>query len=204
MMLKSLKMAVMFRFGGSLLGRPFMFEELRLLGSTEQSIVVQTRKGTNVKNVIELDPGDRELRVYDLLLRKSGGNWVRRKPPTGVYNCAGHVWASRRTSILEEDQWRLSLAEDGYRRLSEAEAPAPDDLVLYVDADSNGFLHVARILELRSGIGSDSHPLAWVLSKRDSISGEAMHFDHDVSHLHQGFRVRTEYWTDRPIEREER
>jgi hypothetical protein len=98
----------------------------------------------------------------------------------------------------------LILAEDGYRRLTEAEPPVPDDLVLYLDAESDGFLHVARILELRRGITPDSRPLAWALSKWDSASGEATHFEHDVNHLHQGFRVRTEYWTDRPMDRGER
>ena len=180
-----------------------MFEELRLLGPTDQSIVVQTRKGSNIKNIVEIEPGPEHRRRYQLLLDRHGKNWRPRKPPTGGYNCAGHVWASRRTAILEDDQWRLILADDGYRRLSEGEQPLPDDLVLYVDADSSGFLHVARVLELKPGIGPDSRPLPWVLSKWDSISGEVMHFERDVNHLHQRFRVRTEYWTDRPIEQEE-
>ena len=71
-----------------------MFEELRLLGSTEKSIVVQTRKGTPIDNLVEIEPGEAEGRRYRLLLEKYGRHWEERKPATGVYNCAGHVWAS--------------------------------------------------------------------------------------------------------------
>ena len=81
-----------------------MFEQVKLLGPTERSIIVQTRRGTDVKNLVELDPGPREQRVYEQYLQKFGRNWVRRRPPVGVYNCAGHVWASRRTAILESGE----------------------------------------------------------------------------------------------------
>jgi hypothetical protein len=110
------------------------------------------------------------------------------------------VWASRRTAILEEEDWRLILREDGYRRLSENEEPVPDDLAVYVDRSSGraGFLHVARILEVRAGLAPDSDKIPWVVSKWDSVSGEALHHVHDVAYGRQGFEFRVEYWTDRP------
>ena len=92
-----------------------MFEELKLLGPTESSIVVQTRKGTPIENLVELEPGEPEGRRYQLLLQRFGQSWKERKPACGVYNCAGHVWASRRTSVLKSEAWQTILEEDGYR-----------------------------------------------------------------------------------------
>jgi len=130
-----------------------------------------------------------------LLLDKFGRNWKQRKPATGGYNCAGHVWASRRTAILEPEAWRLILMDDGYRRLPDSEEPSPGDLVLYVDRRDNGFLHVGEILELRESIGRRA---PWVLSKWNSTSGEVMHYVHDVPFRMQ-FDVRCEYWSDRQV-----
>ena len=49
-------------------GDTTVFEEVRLLGPTERSIVVQTRRGRNIDNVIEPDPGFQQRRFYALLL----------------------------------------------------------------------------------------------------------------------------------------
>jgi hypothetical protein len=175
-----------------------MFEELRLLGSTERSIVVQTRKGTPISNVIELEPGAMEQRRYRLLLEQFGPNWIERRPSAGIYNCAGHVWASRRTSILKLEAWHSILSEDGYRIVSQAEMPVAGDLVLYADENGGEYLHVGVILEVREGISPASSPIPWVLSKWNSTSGEVMHFAHDVPYARQGIPTRIQYWTDRP------
>ena len=180
-----------------------MFEEVRLFGPTERSIVVQTRKGTDVHNVIEPAPGFQQLQFYRALLDRYGSNWEQRKPATGVYNCAGHVWASRRTALLEPVEWRLILDEDDYRRVEKDERKAPGDLVLYVDEASDEILHVARILQLRPGVAPDAEQIPWVLSKWDSKSGEVMHSAYDVPYQNQGIPCRMEYWTDRPTRTEE-
>jgi hypothetical protein len=175
-----------------------MFEELKLLGPTERSIVVQTRKGTGIENLVELDPGEAERRRYDLLLERFGANWTQRKPATGVYNCAGHVWASRRTSILKTECWQTILKEDGYRQLRDGETPVAGDLVLYADEDVGDYLHVGMILEVRDGISRESPRISWVLSKWNSTSGEVMHHAHDVPYDMHEIPFRIEYWTDRP------
>lgn len=177
-----------------------MFEELKLLGKTEKSIVVQTRKGTSIDNLIEIDPGESERRRYQLLFERFGRNWRERKPATGVYNCAGHVWASRRTSILADGAWKVILQEDGYRLLSSMEVPVAGDLVVYVDAagEKHNFLHVGMILEMCEGVSSNSPRVPRVLSKWNSTSGEVVHFDHDTPFGKQGITARIEYWTDRP------
>jgi hypothetical protein len=175
-----------------------MFEEAQLLGSTERSIVVQTRRGREVKNLIELEPGEREQRKYERLFKQYGRYWVRRKPASGVYNCAGHVWASRRTAIFEESAWEMILQDDAYRKLPSGEQPMPGDLVIYRDSNV-GFLHVGMILELRSGITQESSRIPWVLSKWDSTSGEVLHHVQDVPFNQQHFTFLWEYWSDRSV-----
>jgi len=175
-----------------------MFEEARLLGSTERRIIVETRKGTRLPNLIELEPGEPERRRYELLLKKYGRNWTERKPATGGYNCAGAVWASRRTALLETESWKTVLREDGYRRLDEDEGPMVGDLVLYVEKETGEFWHVGCVMELRQGVTPDSPLIPRVLSKWDSVSGEVLHNVDDVPYGQQGFSVTKEYWTDRP------
>ncbi|MBN1591187.1 MAG: hypothetical protein JW888_16865 [Pirellulales bacterium] len=139
-----------------------------------------------------------------MLLEKYGKNWTRRKPAVGGYNCAGHVWASRRTAILETEHWKTILRDDGYRRLAGTEEPHVGDLILYVDkADDKAdddYLHVAQIVELREGVTATSPQVPWVLSKWDSTSGEAIHNAYDVPYGRQEFTIDREYWTDRPVE----
>jgi hypothetical protein len=175
-----------------------MFEELRLLGKTEKSIVVQTREGTSIENLVELAPAEAQRRSYSLFLRRFGANWRQRKPATGFYNCAGHVWASRRTAILKPESWQVILDEDGYRALNAAETPVAGDLVLYADAQSGEYIHVGMILEMQEGISPESPAIPWVLSKWNSTSGEVMHYVDDVPYGKLDMPTRTQYWTDRP------
>ena len=175
-----------------------MFEELKLLGSTERSIVVQTRKGTPVENLVEVDPGETGRQRYRLLLERFGQQWRQRTPAVGVYNCAGHVWASRRTSILADGAWRMILQEDEYRSLSDAESPVAGDLALYVDNENGQYLHVGMILEIADGILPESPKIAKILSKLNSAFGEVVHYERDLPYGKQGISARIEYWTDRP------
>ncbi len=146
--------------------------------------------------MVEVDPGERELRLYQLLLQRFGQNWAERKPAAGVYNCAGHVWASRRTSILADNAWRTILDEDGYRCLSDREEPMVGDLVLYADIDRRTYNHVGMILEMCAGVATDRPRIPRILSKWNSTSGEVIHFCHDVPYDSQSTKI--EYWTDRP------
>lgn len=177
-----------------------MFETARLLGSAERSIIVETHRGTRLANVIEPVPGHQQRQFYQALLKRYGENWRERKLATGVYNCAGHVWASRRTSLLEPGQWRLILDEDGYRRLDAPGEVFPGDLVIYADRTSSEILHVAQVLELRPGLRPEGPRIPWVLSKWDAKSGEVMHLAYDVPYEKQGIEFSIEWWTDRPEE----
>lgn len=171
-----------------------MFEFERLLGPDEGGIALQTRLGSDIANSKVSEISQQRQQSYTALVEKYGQNWQQRKPPTPEYNCAGHVWASRRTCIYDEDAWQLILREDGYRRTHH---PLPDDLVVYRER-RHGILHIARVVELRPGIGAKL--IAWVVSKLGDWTGEVMHFEHDVPYQSQGFDVKLEYWTDRPPE----
>jgi hypothetical protein len=174
-----------------------MFEFQHLLGSTEHRIQVQTQRGNDVPNVLGLALTEQHRQRYQKLLDDHGAAWRERKPPNGSYNCAGHVWASRRTNIYEESAWRLILSDDGYRRTSQ---PLPDDLALYVDSRL-GLLHVARIVELRPGLTPQSTSIPLVISKWNDFGGETIHLARDVPFLSLGFDLSIEYWTDRPSEK---
>jgi hypothetical protein len=67
-----------------------MFEHLRLMGSTEDSIVLHTRRRRCIKNHIDVPPSYQHLQKYQRLLKMHPW-WVERMPPIGGYNCAGHV-----------------------------------------------------------------------------------------------------------------
>lgn len=179
----------------------FEFEETPLLGQEERSIVVQTQRGTNLTNVISPPPTAEERRYYqEGLLRDFGARWVARRPPTGGYNCAGHVWASRRTTLSDPEEWRLILKEDGYRQLANANDLVPDDIVVYVDRATGEVLHVCRVTEMQQGITPDSERIARVVSKWGSKGGEAIHFVYDVPFRQMGYQIAIQYWTDRRMD----
>lgn len=153
-----------------------MLENLRMRQSTERRIVLQTRKGREIKNTIDIDPEDRHILKYQALMRKHR-RWQERKPPAGGYNCIGHVWASRRTGIFDdvEDQLQVIYDDDGYRVVDSAkEQPRPGDLVTYWQPahPRPRFLHIAMITCMVEGVTKESPRIPWVLSKLDSTSGK--------------------------------
>ncbi|MEQ8790360.1 MAG: hypothetical protein RIC55_28960 [Pirellulaceae bacterium] len=175
-----------------------MFEFQHLSGIPPEGIALQTRRGRDIRNSLGLVLTERHFRLFELLRQKHGANWELRKPPSGEYNCAGHVWASRRVCIYEEADWRWILADDGYRQ---AFSPVADDLVVYVEREQ-GILHIGRVLELRAGLVQGAARIPWVVSKWSDVAGEACHYVHDHPFRDFGFMVSIEYWTDRPASEE--
>jgi|GEM_PF-450968 len=178
-----------------------MFEEAQLLGNTERKIILQTRLGNTIQNYVEVDPPPpHSCRIYRLFANKYGGNWRERKPPTGTYNCAGHVWACRRTTILDPAEWTKILEDDGYRQLADGESPWPGDIAIYVDRDKDDeILHVGRVYKMIDGLQPSSLRIPLVMSKWNSTSGESVHQVHDDPYRKEGFNVRVKFYTDRPI-----
>jgi hypothetical protein len=158
-------------------------------------LTLATAKGNSIQNYIEGPPTAKTIRLW--MQHRSAHQWTERKPDTGIYNCAGLVWASRRTSI--DDQFSMILADDGYRPLRPKELPAVGDLVLYLASTTEGVeveVHVGVIVALDPGIAEASQPIPRILSKWDSTSGEFLHYPND--HPFTALTPRIEYRTDRP------
>jgi hypothetical protein len=191
------------RIGGGVSANPqqtdAMFQPAVILGNTEREILLATFKNNKIRNVVQPQPNEHDIRQYARFLTKYRGNsWEERKPITGIYNCAGHVWASRRTSILEPAEWEKILDEDGYRPLRRNEKPSPGDIAIYVRQDNSEIWHVARVYGSAPGITSESEPFPRIISKWGPIAGEFLHLAHDVPFGAQGFPCDVRYHTDRP------
>ena len=178
-----------------------MFELARLQGTPESPIPLATRLGTPVRNSRSPSPSERARSIFSLLLRKHP-QWVLRKEPCGYYNCFGLVWASRRTSIYEQDDLDRILLEDGYRGLEDPRRCRLGDLALYLD-EAGGFLHVGVVAEIRQVVGGgvSRSGAPWILSKWNDSTGEVLHHYNDVPFA-LSYTVR--FWTDREETSDER
>jgi hypothetical protein len=168
-----------------------MFEVESLIGDEDRSLALETRRGRPIRNIVEREPGDRERRLYELIRKRFGAQWVNRKWACGAYNCYGMVFASRRTTIEDDTQIPDVLGDDGYCKISEDEAVV-GDLVFYRDRGRGTLLHVAvitRRAELKA---------LHALSKWYSTSGEDEHHIRHHCWTDQGLDVELEFWTDRP------
>ena len=159
-----------------------------------QSIPLVTRQGNAISNTQggKVAHG-RVLAFRDMCQRC---RWEFRRDPEGIYNCAGHVWASRRTGISQMADWQRILNDDGYRRLQGNDRLCPDDLVLYRDIDDNTYLHIARVVRLEPGVSPSSPQIPIVLSKWGHDLGECFHqaYDHGMN---AEYNIEIEFWTDR-------
>lgn len=169
-----------------------MFEKAKLLGDTRRRIPLGTRLGNQIPNEVGPSSSPSDLTRWNALLRKYPVRWKERKPPDGTYNCAGHVWGARRTTITSEQAVQQILREDSYRKIDMGKS-AVGDFVLFFDVDPIAFLHVGRIIEIQEGDGIVRTPM--LLSKMN-WGGEVVHsaYDHPYG---RDFHVTLECWTDR-------
>jgi len=56
----------------------------------ERRLVLATRKGNPIENLIEDEPTEFSQRKWRAI-RSKHSRWIERKPDTGIYNCAGIV-----------------------------------------------------------------------------------------------------------------
>jgi hypothetical protein len=176
----------------------------------ERSLRLDTRAGNEIPNQIWAEPDAEEReKIAEWQQDVKGTTWEERKPMTSGYNCAGHVWASRRTVIIAgeaDTKIRMILEDDGYRLLPPAEGAREGDLVLYWNEATGGtrtWLHVGVVTDLRDlHRAADDLPciavgrIPWVLSKWNHCSGEWLHRYNDVPYPTDGLVI--EFWTDRP------
>lgn len=185
-----------------------MFDHLLLRAGDPRSIKLQTKDGWDILNQVGAEPTEDHVRRFDLLVQLSGTGWVIRKGPSGGYNCAGHVFANRRTEVIEgqgkmtfEQHVREILRRDDYRQFEHGpvETACIGDVVAYWDAESTvpQLLHVGVIFEIRPIHGVGPHIGApFVLSKWNGGSGECLHHFRHVPSSWGKYTV--EFWTDRP------
>jgi hypothetical protein len=182
-----------------------MFDNL-LLSQPARQLALQAANGHVIANTVLPATTVADARKFELLVdaaRRRGHPWEVRKPATGGYNCAGHVFATRRTAIFEgkegepfEAHVRLILTWDGYRL---TEQPLPGDVVLYwMDRQRTELLHVAVVCEVRRLHGGIGAGAPHVLSKWDGGSGECLHHVRHVPSATFGEDFDVQYWTDRP------
>ncbi len=132
---------------------PDLFGKVRPYGTPmDEGLPLATRGRTPIRNVIGLEKVTwGQQKKFEGMCKEYG--WEVRRGPTGVYNCAGHVWASRRTAIHETEDIEAILRDDGYRVLEQKESPRPGDLVLYRLADTDEPFHVGQVIEMREMLG---------------------------------------------------
>lgn len=163
---------------------------------TVEELDLETRQRRDITNQIEPEPDDGTVAYWRRELEKR--EWTCRKPPCGVYNCAGHVWASRRTGIHEWQEVQKILDDDGYSHIQLSECKI-GDLALYHRGGIRKWLHIAVIVDIREGVGDSVVPV--FLSKWDSSSGEYFHQKAEVpfhEEVRQDYQV--DYFTDRDVE----
>jgi hypothetical protein len=172
-----------------------MFEVAHIIGSPRSSIVLQTRLGNPIENVIEPEIGFPEINKFELLKKMHGANWEIRRPATGRYNCAGLVFANRRTSIMEPKLYEKIFADDGYRKFSGSNDTRSGDIVSYFDVSTNEIMHLGLIVRFAVGFGGNIS-IPWALSKWNSATGEVVHSIYEVPYRKSEYRI--DFWTDRP------
>lgn len=170
-----------------------MFGDIKILGGPPRSLRLQTRQGSDIPNEVAPLPEARHFRVFRDLLQ-SFGHWEFRCDPVGIYNCAGHVWASRRTSIYDEAAYRLIISDDGYRKVPEADVQ-PGDIAVYFDEDGREIYHVGMVVMLRELLIGSSIKEPWVLSKLNDALGEVVHAASDFRL--PNFSPKLEFLTER-------
>lgn len=175
-----------------------MFENVRLALPEPRRITLHTHLGNEIENEIAIHPVPQHAIDKFNRIAQRHPKWIHRKPPTGIYNCFGHVWASRRTAVYEKfDEAVLRVREDdGYRPVDwEREIPVVGDIACYWGSvnphrDCCHLGTVVHVQQRKNGLP----PVIMILSKWDDTTGEVVHEASD--HIFQG--VRLEYWTDRP------
>jgi hypothetical protein len=175
-----------------------MFELVSMAGTPERSIALETRLKRPIENAQSVGPDYQTWQTYRKHLNDHPG-WERRKDPSGVYNCAGLVWAARRTAIY--DDWEKILADDGYKQIVEKDVRV-GDLVLYMDRQSKPrLLHVGVVLRMYQAVvgvaRASSVEVPYVLSKWANGFGEVVHHFNDIPQTLTELKAKIEFWTDR-------
>jgi hypothetical protein len=172
-----------------------MFEAARALEPQPLVISLYTIKGTPIYGFMECEASDIDERKFQAITKSHGSNWIIRKQATGRYNCAGHVFANRRVTILKPEDWVKILVDDGYEDFEDESYANPGDLAAYVDRMSGEIVHLAQIVRLDRLFTGATKSRLMALSKWNSTSGEVLH---DIYQSPYSMDLpKVVFWTDR-------
>src|SRR5579884_3544505 len=123
-----------------------MFDAIILDGTRETEFLLLTRNRSKIGNTpaapqVDASEWERWKRV-----NRNGIQFEIRKEACGVYNCAGLVWANRRTAIYESAEYELILREDGYRKIVGEEKVQLGDIVVCRLSNDTKIVHVGVII----------------------------------------------------------
>jgi len=90
----------------------------------ENSINLCTRKNTPIDNVQCFGISQFNLNQISSMRARIGEDKIRAKE-SGVYNCHGLVFASRRAVIEDPNLIRVIIKEDGYKRIEISNVSTP-------------------------------------------------------------------------------
>lgn len=151
-------------------------------------IPLATRRGSRIRN-------ERRPEQPPVRLKAAVQHWTQAYPEirvrsvTGVYNCMGLAFASRRTWV-DTDQLSMILDEDEYHRIRGPQEMQVGDLVVY---RRNGeAAHIAVVVKLEPLVATASWKVTVV--SQWGADGEYVHPMEDVPEL---LGTPVEYWTDR-------
>ncbi len=119
---------------------------------------------------------------------------ARLRSVSGVYNCAGLVFASRRTVIYRMELLYEILRHDGYRKIGPPPVAMEGDVVIYVEDDTGQPAHIGIIMKIEPRIADATFDTT-VLSKW-GLHGEYIHRLECVPEIHGKPK---EFWSERVV-----
>ncbi len=109
----------------------------------QNCIVLQTRKGYNVRNYTYDDLSKCNQNLA-LLYENTFPEIIIRTKATGYYNCFGLAFASRRC-FIEDDIYKI-LKDDNYIEVKECGKALPGDTIIYLDFN-NEIIHCGIVIQ---------------------------------------------------------
>jgi len=115
-----------------------------LIINNRRTISLQTAEGNDIPNEQYFEIDESEWSKIGSFETKYGASIVRRTDPTGIYNCHDLTFASRRTSLYENNFLTTILKDDGYIEVQASDALGGDVILYFEDF---GVTHSGLVIE---------------------------------------------------------
>ncbi|MBL7140446.1 MAG: hypothetical protein ISS74_06005 [Planctomycetes bacterium] len=156
------------------------------------SIPLYTRLRREIANAQDPDPAPHVATRLAEVHHRSFPMAAMRRPASGQYNCHGLTFANRRTGIYNPKDVEAILSDDGYRRISAAEAQPGDIVTCHDGTEVSHTAVITRIERSEALIGGQA---VWLLSKWGQ-AGEYLHTLGEGPYKEH----RVVFWTERPLQ----